>query len=395
MPKKSTQSGGSVSVLTPIPGADAFKDVHEPNHIHSQAATLLLIGSHLRGDDAAMQARFQALVQPATPAAAQLSPAEDLSALSFPTLRVSGDRFHTAELQQLSGARKIAAIRPRPEELRSAPANVASSAQRFYQNANSETAAALLEASLRHPHQLVRVAAASSYIDIAVDARPALRILEDGLRSSNLLIRDVAAYSLAHADPKNPKLNELLRTKKLPSRRKPSRTSTIIHGTWASASPWWQPGGDFWTYIHDNVDPSIYGAADRFGWTGGYSDAARSDAGTQLHDWVVAHSLDGLDLFTHSHGGSVAMLASQAGTRIGRLVLLSCPVHWPKYSPDFTLTGKVVSVRVHMDLVILADRGGQKFSDPRIQENVLPIWFDHFATHDPANWVTYNVPAML
>ncbi|HEX7895485.1 MAG TPA: hypothetical protein VF447_14905, partial [Terriglobales bacterium] len=76
-------------------------------------------------------------------------------------------------------------------------------------------------------------------------------------------------------------------------------------------------------------------------------------------------------------------------------VLLSCPVHWPKYMPDFDITQKAVSVRVHMDLVILADRGGQKFSDPRIQEHVLPLWFDHFATHDPANWQKYNIPAML
>ena len=89
------------------------------------------------------------------------------------------------------------------------------------------------------------------------------------------------------------------------------------------------------------------------------------------------------------------MLANHAGTGVGRLVLLSCPVHWPKYTPDFSAVGKVVSVRVRLDLVILADRGGQRFHDSRIRENVLPIWFDHFATHDPGNWVTYGVPAML
>ena len=128
---------------------------------------------------------------------------------------------------------------------------------------------------------------------------------------------------------------------------------------------------------------------------GGYSDAARAEAGTELHDWVQQHNLDGLDLFTHSHGGNVAMLANHAGTNVGRMVLLSCPVHWPKYTPQFNAQEKVVSVRVHMDLVILADRGGQKFSDPRIQENVLPLWFDHFATHDPANWQKYNIPGMI
>ena len=394
MPKKSRKQGRTAPISpSPVAGPDAFQDFREPDHVHSQAATLLLIGSHLRGDAPAMQARL-AITEPVALATRPLPP-EDLTALGFPPVRVSGDRFRSSELQKLSGARLMAAVRPRAEEVRKAPASIAASAQNFYKDSNSETAAALLETSLRNPQQLVRVAAASSYVDVAADPTPAIRILEDGLRSRNFLTRDVSAYALAHVDPRNSRLAELLRAKKITSRRKPSRTSTIIHGTWASGSPWWQPGGDFWTYLHDNVDANLYGAADRFGWTGGYSDAARADAGTALHDWVQQHNLDGLDLFTHSHGGNVAMLANHAGTKVGKMVLLSCPVHWPKYTPEFTLTQKVISVRVHLDLVILADRGGQRFSDPRIQENVLPIWFDHFATHDQANWAKYNIPGML
>ncbi|MDP2626815.1 MAG: hypothetical protein Q8Q58_07915, partial [Candidatus Rokubacteria bacterium] len=68
---------------------------------------------------------------------------------------------------------------------------------------------------------------------------------------------------------------------------------------------------------------------------------------------------------------------------------------WPQYTPAFSLVGSVVSVRVHLDLVILADRGGQRFNDTRIREHVLPIWFDHFAAHDPDVWRQYDVPAML
>jgi hypothetical protein len=48
-----------------------------------------------------------------------------------------------------------------------------------------------------------------------------------------------------------------------------------------------------------------------------------------------------------------------------------------------------------MDLVILADGGGQRFHDGRIQENVLPLWFDHFTTHDPTTWVDYNITSRL
>ena len=58
------------------------------------------------------------------------------------------------------------------------------------------------------------------------------------------------------------------------------------------------------------------------------------------------------------------------------------PVHVPKYLPNFSQVSKVVSIRVRADLVILADRGGQRFH-PKITEHVLPIWFDHSAPHDP------------
>jgi hypothetical protein len=70
-------------------------------------------------------------------------------------------------------------------------------------------------------------------------------------------------------------------------------------------------------------------------------------------------------------------------------------VHVPKYLPDFGRTTKVVSIRVHLDLVILADLGGQRFRHPHIHENVLPIWFDHGASHNPEVWREHNVPAML
>ena len=80
----------------------------------------------------------------------------------------------------------------------------------------------------------------------------------------------------------------------------------------------------------------------------------------------------------------------------GKVGLLSCPVHVNQYFPDFThLTKPVYSVRVKLDLVILADRGGQKFSNPDIREIILPIWFDHSATHDPGVWQNHGVAAKI
>ena len=406
MPAKGRRSRGTpYEAPKPIAGPEAFTDLRGRNHVLSQAATLLLIGSHLRGDAPATEARAEAvrgLMQLSLEKAQSpldAIPTEDIQALGFPSLQADTVRFRSAELQKVLGVTFEAApaAPPTPGDLRAAARNLPQTAAAFYDQANSQTAAALLEAGLRHPDQLVRVAAAASYFDVTTEARRAIGELESGLSSRDLLTRDVAAYALAHIDPKNSKLTKLLQAQRRPSSRKPSHTSTIIHGTWAADSPWWQPvpPGDFWHYIHDNVDAGLYGASDRFQWTGGYSDLARSQGGDKLFNWVKGHQLDGLDLFTHSHGGSVAMLANHEGAQVGRMVLLSCPVHWPQYTPDFTRVGRVISVRVHLDLVILADRGGQHFDDARIEEHVIGVWFDHFATHKPEVWDKYNIKAWL
>ncbi|NWF81112.1 MAG: hypothetical protein HXY37_13880 [Chloroflexi bacterium] len=89
------------------------------------------------------------------------------------------------------------------------------------------------------------------------------------------------------------------------------------------------------------------------------------------------------------------MLASQNGAHLDTLALLSCPVHYYKYKPDFSRIVKTVSIRVHLDLAILVDGGGQRFKDPAIQENVLPIWFDHGAVLAPQTWIQYNLGSKL
>ncbi len=361
---------------------------------------MLLIGSHLRGDLAATEARARAAGArgPSPVTIVEAIPADDLAALGFPPMAAGTARFAPGDLERAAGVRFTtrSMSAPAPGDVRAASRRLRRVAEAFYRDANPENAAALLEVSLRHPHELVRVAAAASYMEVTVAPTRAIRILERGVRSRDPLVRDVAAHALARVDPRNARLAPLLVAGRQPSRRRPTRTSTIVHGTWARTSAWWQPPtGDFWKYLHDNVDPQLYAAADRFEWSGGYSDVARTLAGEDLHDWVQGHNLDGLDLFAHSHGGNVAMLATHAGTRVGRLVLLSCPVHWPKYTPEFSRVTRIVSIRVHMDLVILVDGGGQQFSDPGIEEHVLPVWFDHSATHEPETWEDHHVADLL
>jgi pimeloyl-ACP methyl ester carboxylesterase len=256
-----------------------------------------------------------------------------------------------------------------------------------------------MEACLRHPHELVRVAAAAAYHDRSSEPENLTAILEQGTRSVDLLIRQLAATALAQVTPDNARLRDLQRSsgRVAGAAGAGSHTAMIVHGTWALGATWWQPGGDFHSHVLHELRPDLYNGDKRFAWSGGYSDAARALGADDLLTWVNTHNEQGLDLFTHSHGGSLAMLASNRGLQIGELVLLSCPVHIPKYQPDFSRVQKVVSIRVHLDLIILADRGGQRFNHPNIEENVLPIWFDHTATHSPDVWKnnTYQIPAML
>ncbi|HET7875909.1 MAG TPA: alpha/beta hydrolase [Methylomirabilota bacterium] len=264
-------------------------------------------------------------------------------------------------------------------------------ARRLKRTPSAGVAAELLESCLGHPRELPRVAAAASYFQVSDEPRRLLEILEEGTRSDDPLVRQLAATGLARVAPESRRLQELTRSREPRGGDSPSRTALLVHGTFARDVTWWQPGGEFHTYLRDNVRPDLYGATDRFEWSGGYSDAARAVGAADLHDWIAGHALAGLDVFTHSHGGSVAMTATHLGARLGKLVLLSCPVHASKYLPEFAQVREVISIRVHLDLIILLDGGGQRFRHPRIREHVLPIWFDHSATHDPDVWRAHDV----
>lgn len=256
-------------------------------------------------------------------------------------------------------------------------------------------AAKLVAISMHHADELVRVAAASTSFDVILGAgRLAGEILIAGTYSDDSLIRDVAATALGRVAPTHPRIFELTAQGVELGAGRPANTSLIVHGTWARNVAWWQPGEDFHDYLLTSVDPTLYAGLDRYDWSGGYSDHARAIAALDLVDWTMQMNWSEPDFFTHSHGGSVAMLANRA-MDISKLVLLSCPVHQSRYWPVLGRVRRVISVRVRMDLVILADRGGQRFVDPDIEENVLPIWFDHAATHDPATWMRYDVPAMI
>jgi hypothetical protein len=255
-------------------------------------------------------------------------------------------------------------------------------------------AAALFESCLDSDDELVRVAAAAGYWEVGLEAARLQEVLAAGATSDDELVQDVARTTLARVAPEFT-LRPELGFDDLYGPPRPMNSTLLVHGTFARQASWWRSGGDFHTYILQEVAGDLYSAPDAFSWSGIYSDAARLLGSEDLVAWLQAHATGAVDLISHSHGGSVAMLASYAPLSIGKLVLLSCPVHWAKYSPNFASIGETISVRVHCDLVILADRGGQRFRDPRIAEHVLGLWFNHAASHDPDVWRRFGVPAFL
>ena len=62
----------------------------------------------------------------------------------------------------------------------------------------------------------------------------------------------------------------------------------------------------------------------------------------------------------------MANLATGLGLQLDRLVLLSWPVH-EEWFPDFARVRRIIDIRVRLDLVILADRGGQTFTPPAVR----------------------------
>ncbi|HET9261306.1 MAG TPA: hypothetical protein VFP42_14385 [Acidimicrobiia bacterium] len=112
-------------------------------------------------------------------------------------------------------------------------------------------------------------------------------------------------------------------------------------------------------------------------------------AARALKQWIGDQGLNIPDFFAHSHGGTVANLATREGVEFDKLVLLAWPVH-DQWRPDFARVGRVHDIRVRYDLVILVDRGGQRFNHPEVIEH-RNGWFDHAAPHEPAYWDAHGL----
>src|SRR6185436_7034508 len=361
----------------PPRGPAAFASLEDPEAVQAQAAILLAVGAEMSGDRAAVQGMSAAAAQPM-----DMLLADELEEFPIPRLVPPGRRMSP----RVAMERRYG---------RNEPRMMVQIAEDLYRTRSSTAAAALAHAAMEHPHELVRVAAAHAALAVTTEPAQPYAILVEGTSSEDELTRDVAATALARYNPEDPALRALVGEPELPTPGI-AHTSTLVHGTWAANGTWWPPNGNFWDYIDQNVLLNdLYANNDYYKWSGGYSRGARDQGADLLTTWINAHGVNDLSLMAHSHGASVTMLASWRGVTFGRVVFLSSPVHPSLYNMNFAAVQKVTSIRVKMDLVLLADRSGARFSDPRYNEHVLPVWFNHSATHDPAVWVRHNVPTML
>jgi hypothetical protein len=374
----------------PIKGAAAFSQISEDT-TPSQAAVLLSFGNQMRGGEAALRARATAVKRKGF-VAAQPEPES-----AFPVPKLKGVSGPVSFDDSLARLQRVHAYKPRKgaalaHDFASYERAYRDCAERVFAKPVATNAADLFALCQGHPKALVRIAAAIASLPLTTRPAQNVRALVDGLKSPDELERSLAATGLARFYPEHPALRRLSRGKTAPRVKRPRETLMLIHGTWASDAGWYQPpDGDFFKFIK-SLRSDLYGAADFFKWSGGWSDGARLAGATSLKQWVESHNEVGLDLMGHSHGANVILKATELGLDIGKAVLLSCPVHVDKYFPNFAnLQVPVFSVRVHFDLVILADGGGQRFDHPNIREIVLPIWFDHAATHEPQVWQNNNV----
>jgi len=261
----------------------------------------------------------------------------------------------------------------------------------LYERPTTEAAAALFEAAMYSPHPLVQVAAAAGARETTRLRKGIRHILEAGSQSDDRLVASLATEALSNIDPKDPYVTERVIPQPTANKRdRQSETAVITHGTFSSDAAWYQPGGDFYEALALNR-PDLAVHDESFTWTGAYSDRARRADALLLKQWIGDQGLDVPDFFAHSHGGTVANLATRQGVEFDRLVLMAWPVH-QRWFPAFPRVNRIVDIRVRLDLVILLDRGGQRFRTDALDVEVHRNgWFDHVAPHEPEYWDDHDL----
>lgn len=180
-------------------------------------------------------------------------------------------------------------------------------------------------------------------------------------------------------------------------RRRPQtidEITIIIHGTWAADGHWWRPGGNFFKYVQTDLGrDDLYGKSDQFKWSGKNRDRKRKQAASELDKWLKAHPAKEVNVFGHSHGANVAMLATHQGVNIDRLVMMSPPVRKDYYA-KWSNVGAAYNIQAKFDPVVAIARGGQWFRIPEVREKKLKV-SGHSESHEPSVWRNEKLPKFV
>ncbi len=267
-------------------------------------------------------------------------------------------------------------------------------ARDVYERPSLEAAAALFEAAMRSPHPLVAVAGAAGARETTRLRTEIRQTLERVYKGDDALASKLALAAMGQIAPMGdiPKKHVVKQSRSRKRRRK-SNTAVVTHGTWAADNDWYRsPAGDFYEALKTRR-PDLDVHDESFRWSGAYSHAAWVDGAKLLKQWIPDQGLGTPDFFAHSHGGTVAHMATKGAEPVeyDRLVLMAWPVR-KKIFPDFTRVKRIIDVRVRMDLVILMDGGGQRFRTSEFPvERHRNGWFNHSSTHESGYWDEYGL----
>jgi hypothetical protein len=126
----------------------------------------------------------------------------------------------------------------------------------------------------------------------------------------------------------------------------------VIHGTWGSESPWYAADGDFFTSLETTAHKKK-AAVVPFCWSGSNSHEARNKAAKNLSKLIESYDVrTKIILIGHSHGGTVALLASQLLSihKISIIYTLGTPINTSIY-PDMNNVGYCYNLFSFEDLV--------------------------------------------
>lgn len=177
----------------------------------------------------------------------------------------------------------------------------------------------------------------------------------------------------------------------------------LIHGTWSTESTWSMPEGDFFEELVKSAAKSN-AMVIPYNWSGKLSHASRLQAAKGLVQVIQSYPEDTvIYVVGHSHGGNVALLASQIMGRdrynkhtIRALYTLGTPIDMEAYFPDMDVITNVYNLFSRADMVqSVFGMSGREFTEHKRIAN-LRITIDgkapgHGDLHHPviARWLPF------